>query len=87
MSLLAETGCASAWAWGCAIPRSPTVGRCNSAPGRQRQPRRAKSRPAVVVPVSAPLVRLYSEYMHTEYGEVDSDYIFVDLFGGDRGRP
>ena len=48
---------------------------------------RAKVRSAVVVPVSAPLVRLYSEYMHTEYGEVDSDYIFVDLFGGDRGRP
>jgi hypothetical protein len=27
-----------------------------------------------VVPVSAPLVRLYSEYVHAEYGELDSDY-------------
>ena len=28
-----------------------------------------------VVPVSTPLVRLYSEYMHVEYGELDSDYV------------
>ena len=25
------------------------------------------------MPVSTPLVRLYSEYMHAEYGELDSD--------------
>ena len=48
---------------------------------------RAKVRSAVVVPVSVPLVRLYSEYMHTEYGELDSDYVFVNLFGGKKGRP
>jgi len=35
-----------------------------------------------VVPVSTPLVRLYSEYMHAEYGGIDSDYVFVNLFGG-----
>jgi integrase len=29
-----------------------------------------------------PLVRLYSEYMHVEYGGIDSDYVFVNLFGG-----
>src|SRR5262249_23201385 len=28
----------------------------------------------------------YSEYMHVEYGGVDSDYVFVNLFGGDVGR-
>jgi integrase len=43
---------------------------------------RAKVRSAAVVPVSAPLVRLYSEYMHVEYGGIDSDYVFVNLFGG-----
>jgi hypothetical protein len=32
-------------------------------------------RSAAVVPVSTPLVRLYSEYMHTEYGDIDSDYV------------
>ena len=47
---------------------------------------RAKVRSAAVVPVSAPLVRLYSEYMHTEYGDIDSDYVFVNLFGGQRRR-
>jgi hypothetical protein len=31
--------------------------------------------------------RLYSEYMHAEYGELDSDYVFVNLWGGRRGSP
>jgi integrase/recombinase XerD len=48
---------------------------------------RAKLREAAVIPVSAPLVRLYSEYMHVEYGELDSDYVFVNLFGGRIGQP
>jgi integrase/recombinase XerD len=48
---------------------------------------RAKVRRASVLPVSVPLVRLYSDYMHTEYGDLDSDYVFVNLFGGRRGRP
>ena len=43
---------------------------------------RAKVRSAAVVPVSTPLVRLYSEYLHAEYGGIDSDYVFVNLFGG-----
>lgn len=48
---------------------------------------RAKSRTVSVIPVSTPLVRLYSEYMHVEYSEIDSDYVFVNLFGGRVGRP
>jgi integrase len=46
---------------------------------------RAKVRSAAVLPVSAPLVRLYSEYMHAEYGDIDSGYVFVNLFGGRAG--
>ena len=42
---------------------------------------RAKCRSTQVIPVSTGLVRLYSEYMHTEYGELDSDYEFVNLWG------
>ena len=38
------------------------------------------------MPVSAPLVRLYSEYMHAEYGDIDWDYVFVNLFGGRIGQ-
>jgi integrase len=48
---------------------------------------RAKLRNPAVIPVSTPLVRLYSDYMHAEYGDVDSDYVFVNLWGGWRGRP
>jgi integrase/recombinase XerD len=56
---------------------APRAGNANRA--------RAKVRAAVVVPVSAPLVRLYSEYMHVEYGGIDSDYVFVNLFAGQAG--
>jgi integrase len=48
---------------------------------------RAKSRSISVIPVSTALVRLYSEYMHVEYGEIDSDYVFVNLFRGHIGDP
>ena len=39
------------------------------------------------VPVAAALMRLYGEYMHVEYGSLDSDYVFVNLWGGRVGRP
>lgn len=48
---------------------------------------RAKVATTAVIPISAPLVRLYSDYMHTEYGGCDSDYVFVNLWGGRRGHP
>ena len=48
---------------------------------------RAKCSSPATVPVSAPLVRLYSNYMHTEYGGLDSDYVFVNLWSAPVGRP
>jgi integrase/recombinase XerD len=39
------------------------------------------------VPVSGELVRLHSDYMDDEYGELDCDYVFVNLWGGEVGRP
>lgn len=48
---------------------------------------RAKTTTVTTVPVSAPLVRLYSDYMHTEYGDLDSDYVFVNLFAEPFGSP
>jgi len=48
---------------------------------------RAKTLEAVTVPVSAGLVRLYSAYMFDEYGETDSDYVFVNLFAEPYGQP
>ena len=58
------------------VPRSDNV---NGA--------RAKCRDVAEIPVSAPLVRLYSEYLFDEYGDVDSDYVFVNLFAPPVGRP
>jgi integrase/recombinase XerD len=48
---------------------------------------RSKSGKPRTVPVSAGLIRLYADYLHGEYGEIDSDYVFVNLWGGQAGRP
>jgi len=48
---------------------------------------RAKTSTASTLPVSAPLVRLYSDYLHLEYGELDCDYVFVNLWSPPVGRP
>jgi integrase/recombinase XerD len=38
------------------------------------------------VPITGELVRLHSDYMHAEYGDLDSDYVFVNLWGGRVGH-
>ncbi|MDQ3542708.1 MAG: site-specific integrase [Actinomycetota bacterium] len=48
---------------------------------------RAKLRSPAVIPVTAGLVRCYSDYMHNDYGDIDSDYVFVNLWGGRIGAP
>lgn len=65
------------------------------APGRQVTvvPRtndngaRSKSALSRDVPVSADLVRLYADYLHDEYGDLDSDYVFVNLWRAPHGQP
>lgn len=47
---------------------------------------RSKSRRARTVPVRAGVVRLYADYLHVEYGDLDSDYVFVNLFAEPRGQ-
>ncbi|MDE3075898.1 MAG: tyrosine-type recombinase/integrase [Chloroflexota bacterium] len=39
------------------------------------------------VHISKELARLYSDYMHEEYGLLDSDYVFVNLWSEPRGAP
>jgi integrase/recombinase XerD len=39
------------------------------------------------VPVSGELIRLHLDYMHEEYGDLDCDYVFANLWGGRRGAP
>ena len=39
------------------------------------------------VPVTGELIRLWSDYMHSEYRDLDSDFVLVNLWGGQAGRP
>lgn len=48
---------------------------------------RAKTLDTHTIPISAGLVRLYSAYMFGEYGECESDYVFVNLFARPHGAP
>lgn len=48
---------------------------------------RAKAGRTRIIPASAELMRLYSDYLHREYGALDSDYVFVNLFAEPHGRP
>jgi integrase len=38
------------------------------------------------IPVGPELIRLYADYLHAEYGGIDSSYVFVNLFAGPRGH-
>jgi site-specific recombinase XerD len=47
---------------------------------------RAKAGRVRMIPVSAQVVRLYGDYLHGEYGDLDSDHVFVNLWGAPVGR-
>lgn len=89
MAILAETGMRVGQALGLRhsdiVSRDKTiriVPRFDNANGA-----RAKCRAETAIPASAALVRLYSEYLFDEYRDIDSDYVFVNLFAGPVGRP
>jgi integrase/recombinase XerD len=48
---------------------------------------RAKAGRSRTIPASAELIRLYADYLNREYGALDSDYVFVNLWGHPRGHP
>ena len=48
---------------------------------------RAKSGRLRVIPCGAALMRLYADYLNREYLAIDCDYVFVNLWGGQVGRP
>jgi integrase/recombinase XerD len=47
---------------------------------------RSKSQRQCGIPVSAGLIRLHGDYMYDEYGDLDSDYVFVNLFAEPIGQ-
>ena len=54
----------------------------------ERQPRPGQGRPVVGRSRPAPeLMRLYVDYLNGEYGALDSDYVFVNLWSEPNGRP
>ena len=48
---------------------------------------RTKSQTARTIPVSPQLIRLYADYLHEEVRDLDSDYVFVNLWGRPHGHP
>jgi integrase/recombinase XerD len=48
---------------------------------------RAKAGRSRTIPASAELIRLYADYLAGEYGSLDSDYVFVNLWGRPYGHP
>jgi integrase/recombinase XerD len=56
---------------------------------RQGAVRRARSKGGAEgqVPVAPELMRLWSDYMHEEYRDLDCDFVFVNLWGGHVGKP
>jgi integrase/recombinase XerD len=39
------------------------------------------------IPVAPSLIRLYTDYLVDQYGELDCDYVFINLWGGSVGTP
>jgi integrase/recombinase XerD len=48
---------------------------------------RNKSWRYAAVPVPPGVIKLYAAYMHTEYGNIDSDKVFINLWSGKVGAP
>jgi integrase len=48
---------------------------------------RAKAGISRTIPASAELMRLYADYLTREYGSLDSDYVFINLWAEPVGRP
>ena len=95
-------GCGTGCCWRCCAETGMRVGEAlglrhediepppsqvSVVPAAQRQRRPGQVRPATGDPgPAARVVRLYADYLHAEYGDLDSDYVFVNLFAEPRGQ-
>ena len=48
---------------------------------------RAKSQETRVIDVSADLIRRYTDYVVYDFDDIDSDYVFVNIWGENKGQP
>jgi integrase/recombinase XerD len=85
-AVLHETGCRAGEALGLRH-EDIAAAECEIAvvPRENANGARAKSG-GRVVPVGPELIRLYADYLHGEYGDIGSDYVFVNLFAAPRGH-
>ena len=56
-------------------------------PRRNDNKARVKGGRPRTIPTSGELMRLYADYLTAEYGSLDSDYVFVNLWGRPYGHP
>jgi integrase/recombinase XerD len=85
-ALLHETGCRAGEALGlrhediaAAEGEISVVARENANGARAKSGSRT-------VPVGGELIRLYADYLHGEYGDIGSDYVFINLWAEPRGQ-
>ncbi|MFD4322673.1 tyrosine-type recombinase/integrase [Streptomyces sp. NPDC058548] len=69
------------------VQRGPLAGVDSVVPRQNDNRARAKAGRSRAIPASAELMRLYSDYLHREYGALNSDYVFVNLFAEPQGHP
>jgi len=86
-TLLAETGLRVGQALGLRHSDIASAARqLHIVPRDNANGARTKTHSTRTIPISVSLVRLYGAYMHSEY-DVDSDYVFVNLFAEPKGAP
>lgn len=86
-ALLAETGMRVGEALGLRHEDiDPAASQVSVVPRLNANGARAKSGRSRVVPVRPGVVRLYADYLNVEYGDLDSDYVFVNLFAEPRDQ-
>src|ERR1039457_274708 len=85
-ALLHESGCRAGEALGLRH-EDIAAAECEIAivPRENANGARAKSG-GRTAPVGPELIRLYADYLHAEYGGIDSSYVFVNLFPEPRGH-
>jgi hypothetical protein len=62
------------------------LGEVSVVPRHNDNAARSKSQNSRIIPVSTDLIRLWGDYLYSEYGDLDSDYVFVNLFAEPHGR-
>src|SRR6516225_1827687 len=87
LTVLAEAGLRIGEALGLRHEDIDAAGRVVSVVPRANANRARAKSGRRQVPVPGRLVRLYSDYLHHEYGDLDCDYVFVSLWSGMPGRP